>query len=251
MMKLSRLLINVVIVDKKLRRNCMYDVVANTPDFMVVYKKPNVSFHSESGDAGLFETVKQQEALSELYPVHRLDKITSGLLVMAKTASANHELTEQFRLRQVEKYYLAISGKKPKKSQGLIVGDMAPARRGAWKLQTTTTNPAITQFFNKGMIEGRRLFIVKPYTGKTHQIRVALKSVGSPICGDDLYGGDALSDRGYLHAYCLSFKVAGKDYRFCELPREGDHFLSPVFLEAVADYQEPWTLPWPALKVMH
>jgi len=226
----------------------MYELVASTPEFIVVYKKPNVSFHSESGSAGLFETIRQQEQLAELYPVHRLDKITSGLLVMAKTADANHALTEQFRLRQVEKYYLAISNKKPKKKEGLIKGDMAPARRGAWKLLASQQNPAITQFFNKGIGNGNRLFIVKPHTGKTHQIRVALKSLGSPILGDTLYG-DNLSDgeRAYLHAYSIAFKLAGQEYRYLELPREGAEFLTPEFCAAIIEYQQPWLLSWPAL----
>lgn len=64
----------------------MYELIASNPAFLIVYKKPGVSLHSESGYAGLFETIKLQEELTELYPVHRLDKITSGLLMMAKTA---------------------------------------------------------------------------------------------------------------------------------------------------------------------
>ena len=153
----------------------MYDVVENNSDFIVIYKKPNTSFHSESGEPGLFETVRQTEKLDELFPVHRLDKVTSGLLVMAKTADVNRQLTEAFRERRAEKYYLAISTKKPTKKQGLIKGDMASARRGAWKLLVTQDNPATTQFFSKSIAAGRRLFIIKPHTGKTHQIRVALK----------------------------------------------------------------------------
>lgn len=227
---------------------CMYELIASTPAFIVVYKRPGVSFHSESGNAGLFEMVKQQELLTELYPVHRLDKITSGLLIMAKTAEANHALTEQFRLRQIEKYYLAISNKKPKKKQGLIKGDMAPARRGAWKLLASQQNPAITQFFSKGISGGKRLFIVKPHTGKTHQIRVALKSLGSPIVGDDLYGDSGKEGgRAYLHAYSIAFKLAGQAYHYSALPREGDAFLTQEFHAALAEYQQPWLLSWPAL----
>lgn len=225
----------------------MYELVASTAEFIIVYKKPNVSFHSESGSAGLFETIKQKEQLTELYPVHRLDKITSGLLVMAKTAATNHALTEQFRLRQVEKYYVAISHKKPKKKEGLIKGDMTPARRGAWKLLLSQQNPAITQFFNKGMGDGKRLFMVKPHSGKTHQIRVALKSLGAPILGDELYGDSASEERAYLHAYSIAFTLAGQEYRYTELPREGTEFLSPEFHAAIAEYQQPWLLSWPVL----
>jgi tRNA pseudouridine32 synthase / 23S rRNA pseudouridine746 synthase len=226
----------------------MYDIVENTPNFVVVYKKPGSSFHSESGSAGLFETIKQNEGFPELFPVHRLDKVTSGLLVMAKNAATNQALTQAFSNREIEKYYLAISTKKPLKKQGLVKGDMASSRRGAWKLVASCNNPAITQFFNKGMGEGKRLFIVKPYTGKTHQIRVALKSLGSPILGDELYAGHHPSDRTYLHAYSLAFSVNNQFYRFTELPREGSWFLDIAFSSALGEWAEPWNLPWPVAK---
>ena len=225
-----------------------YELIESNKDFLIIYKKPNASFHSENNERGLFETVKQCEGLQELYPVHRLDKVTSGILVMAKTAAANQELVKQFKDREVEKYYLAISPKKPKKKQGLIKGDMEAARRGAWKLLPTYLNPAITQIFSTGLGEGKRLFIVKPHSGKTHQIRVALKSIGAPIMGDALYA-DAEScvdiDRVYLHAYSLAFSLEGKAYRFTELPREGSSFLSAEFNSAMQEFLTPWALAWP------
>lgn len=226
----------------------MYDVIEDNNEFLLVYKKPNTNFHTENGDLGLFETIKQTQGLAELYPVHRLDKVTSGLLLLAKTAEANQSLVEQFKAREVEKYYLAISSKKPKKKQGLIKGDMASARRGAWKLLPSQTNPAVTQFFSCALGDGRRLFIVKPHTGKTHQIRVALKSIGSPIMGDALYAEAASCmgiDRVYLHAYSLAFSLQGKAYRFTQLPREGKHYLSKDFMDAAVAYAEPWQLSWP------
>ncbi|HSC68977.1 MAG TPA: TIGR01621 family pseudouridine synthase [Cellvibrio sp.] len=228
----------------------MYHLIENNSEFVVVYKQPNTSFHSESGEPGLFETIKQTEGFRELFPVHRLDKVTSGLLVMAKSHEVNQRLTDAFKKREVEKYYLAISAKKPTKKQGLIKGDMAPARRGARKLLPTYENPAITQFFSKSIAAGLRLFIVKPYTGKTHQIRVALKSIGAPIMGDSLYG-DALEsenyDRCYLHAYSLAFRLGEKLYRYTQLPREGEYFFNAPFVEAVDEWREPWLLPWPVI----
>ena len=228
----------------------MYDIVENNSEFVVIYKKPNTSFHSESGEPGLFETLKQTEGFRELFPVHRLDKITSGLLVMAKTAEINRLLNDAFRNRQVEKYYLAISAKKPNKKQRLIKGDMTPSRRGAWKLLASQENPAATQFFSKSITAGRRLFIIKPHTGKTHQIRVALKSIGAPILGDRLYG-DAIAseacDRSYLHAYSLGFWLGEKHYRYTQLPREGEFFCDTFFAESIQEWREPWLLPWPSL----
>jgi tRNA pseudouridine32 synthase / 23S rRNA pseudouridine746 synthase len=230
--------------------NDVYELIENNEHFLVIYKKPNTSFHSEDGERGLFETVKQTQGLAELYPVHRLDKVTSGLLVMAKTATANQELVNQFKNREIQKFYLAISAKKPKKKQGLIKGDMESARRGAWKLLATHANPAITQFFSTSIGEGRRLFIVKPHTGKTHQIRVALKSIGAPIVGDALYSDAAScvdSDRVYLHAFSLAFKLNEQDYRFTELPREGDLFATAEFNTAIKEFLSPWQLAWPKI----
>ncbi len=230
--------------------NDVYELIESNEHFLIIYKKPNTSFHSDDGGQGLFETVKQTERLSELYPVHRLDKVTSGLLVMAKTAAANQELVDQFKNRQIEKYYLALSAKKPKKKQGLIKGDMASARRGAWKLLPSFDNPAITQFFSASAGEGVRLFIVKPHTGKTHQIRVALKSIGAPILGDALYADASACetiDRVYLHAYSIGFSLLGQDYRFTEMPREGEYFKSPEFQLALQAFLSPWSLTWPRI----
>jgi tRNA pseudouridine32 synthase/23S rRNA pseudouridine746 synthase len=226
----------------------MYSLIENNEYFLVVYKQPGSSFHREEGVPGLFETVKKNEMLEELYPVHRLDKVTSGLLVMAKTAATNQALVSLFAERKVEKYYLAISDKKPKKKQGLVKGDMERTRRSAWKLLPTDKNPAVSQFFSTSLGEGKRLFLIKPYTGKTHQIRVALKSLGAPILGDELYGASDVSvDRTYLHAYSLAFSLAGKDYRFKILPREGEFFLSPEFLTVVETFAQPQALPWPRI----
>jgi tRNA pseudouridine32 synthase/23S rRNA pseudouridine746 synthase len=228
--------------------NDSYELIESNEQFLIIYKKPNINFHSEDGKCGLFETVKQAEGLSELYPVHRLDKVTSGLLVMAKTAATNQALVNQFKNREVQKFYLAISGKKPKKKQGLIKGDMESARRGAWKLLPTLTNPAITQFFSTSLGEGKRLFIVKPHTGKTHQIRVALKSIGAPILGDTLYADVASCvdiDRVYLHAFSLAFTLNGKNYRFTEVPREGDLYITTEFNSAIQQFLSPWNLAWP------
>lgn len=228
----------------------LYEIIENNPHFCVVYKKPGASFHSEAGDPGLFELVKQRCKFTELFPVHRLDKMTSGLLVMAKTAAANQSLCEQFERRQVEKFYLAISQKKPAKKEGLVKGDMQPSRRGTWMLTKQLNNPAITQFFSKGVGDGRRLFVVRPSTGKTHQIRVALKSIGAPIAGDNLYGDSAQQagvDRGYLHAYSLAFMYDEKHYRYTCLPREGQWFIDELFMSAMTEYLSPWELRWPRI----
>jgi tRNA pseudouridine32 synthase/23S rRNA pseudouridine746 synthase len=138
------------------------------------------------------------------FPVHRLDKPTSGILIVALTREANRELSQLFAAREVTKTYLAISTQKPKKKQGWIKGDMAPSRRGQFKLLRSQENPAISYFESESISAGLRGFKLYPKTGKTHQLRVAMKSIGSPILGDGLYAGES-ADRLYLHAWQLSF----------------------------------------------
>jgi tRNA pseudouridine32 synthase / 23S rRNA pseudouridine746 synthase len=232
----------------------MFDLLEKNADFWLVYKHPGASFHSDSGEIGVFETIKQlafSEGIENLFPVHRLDKVTSGLMLVATHEAANRELCAMFEDRKIEKYYLAISDKTPSKKQGSVVGDMQASRRGSWKLTKTKLNPAITQFFSKSIAPYQRLFIVKPGTGKTHQIRVALKSLGAAIAGDPLYSAEHASDfdRCYLHAFCLRFSLFDKSYQFIQLPKEGILYLQDQFLQAMDEYMEPWNLNWPVISV--
>jgi tRNA pseudouridine32 synthase / 23S rRNA pseudouridine746 synthase len=221
-------------------------VLADTLDYIVVNKPPGITIQRDiEGDLpGLLELTAQQCGVAKLLPVHRLDKLTSGIVVMAKHSEANRLLAEQFAARQVEKFYLAISIRKPRKKQGLISGDMERSRRRSWKLLSRQENPAQTQFFSASIGPGKRLFLLRPRTGKTHQLRVALKSIGAPILGDDLYGADS-ADRGYLHAYVLRFRWQEQWLTFKALPEQGSLFQEEGFLEAMVAYEEPWGLGWP------
>jgi len=237
----------------------MFKIITQTNDFVIVSKNANVNFHDE-GDhgTGLFSQVKNhlllQHDINELYPVHRLDKMTSGLLIFAKSKSSAKIFGELFHHHQVEKYYLAISDKKPAKKQGLIKGDMAKSRRGMFKLLRTTDNPAITQFFSHNIGNKQRLYLLKPHSGKTHQLRVALSSIGAPILGDPLYETklndeqSTIKDRGYLHAYALRFVFLEKEYEFITPPSEGAYYLSEEVKVKLAEITKPWLLKWPKLK---
>ena len=214
-------------------------------DFLVVDKPAGLNFHSEDS-AGLVVLVKEQYKLEEIYPLHRLDKMTSGLVIFGKSKEAAQQFGKLFENREIEKYYLAISLRKPKKKQGWIKGDMKSARRGSWMFAKTNDNPAVTQFHSTALREGERAFLVKPHTGKTHQIRVALKSIGSPIAGDIRYAqsDDAKREgRGYLHAYALRFEYKGEQYSFVQPPKEGARFLSDTFSNTLSQtWQKPWEL---------
>ncbi len=226
------------------------NIVDHQNDFLVVNKPANSNFHDEESlGHGFYSQIKkfaqEQLGINELYPVHRLDKMTSGLIIFAKNIASARAFQIMFEQHQVEKYYLAIADGKPKKKQGLIKGDMEKSRRGMWKLLRTVNNPAISQFLSFNLVPKRRLYLIKPHTGRTHQIRVALNSIGVPILGDPLYGLSDAGDRGYLHAFALKFTLNNHDYHYCLKPVEGDEFNRPETIAAIAQLTPPWQQIWP------
>ena len=199
------------------------DIVYQTDDFIIIYKPCGLSVHKDQSEIGLTTLVAKQLGMPQVWLVHRLDKVTSGLLILALNAESAVEFFRLFSEHHIQKTYLALSNQKPKKKQGLIVGDMQKARNGAWKLCQSKENPAITRFESVSCEPNLRLFILKPQTGKTHQLRVAMKSLGSPILGDALYGKNTENiDRTYLHAARLQFEFKGKAFDVFTPPKGGE-----------------------------
>ena len=227
----------------------MIEIHFENEDFLVAEKPPECEFHDNEQDDGFFTLLKSQFVGQKLYPVHRLDKPTSGLILAAKNIDTCNELNRLFEKHEIQKFYLAISDRKPKKKQGWVIGDMQRSRRKSWKLLNSKKNPAITQFFSKSIGPNLRAFLLKPHTGKTHQLRVALKAIGSPICGDELYYPDVKKlDRCYLHAYALKFELKSETFSFVSSPK-GDYYeLASMLDELGSTWQIPWQLTWPKLK---
>lgn len=199
------------------------DIVYQTDDFIIIYKPCGLSVHKDQSEIGLTTLLAEQLDMPQVWLVHRLDKVTSGLLILALNAESAAEFFRLFSEHHIQKTYLALSNQKPKKKQGLIVGDMQKVRNGAWKLCQSKENPAITRFESVSCEPNLRLFILKPQTGKTHQLRVAMKSLGSPILGDALYGKKTENiDRTYLHAARLQFEFKGQTFDVFTLPKEGE-----------------------------
>lgn len=217
-------------------------ILYECPDFLAVAKPSGIGMHTEHDELGVI--VHLQHQLGErLFPVHRLDKETSGILVVARHKQAAACFQTLFAQRAMEKYYLALGGSKPKKKQGLISGDMEKGRNGSWLLLKSQANPARTQFFSHGTGTGQRLYVLKPLTGKTHQLRVALKSISAPIVGDTRYKGEA-APRLMLHATALRFDWNGERIQLLLHPSEQEDF-------TVLDWQQfplvetPWAYAWP------
>ena len=202
-------------------------------DFFVFDKPAGISFHSEDG-AGFFAQLTKQYPTETLFPVHRLDKITSGLLLVARNKPAAQQLGQLFESHAIKKTYIALTDQKPSKKQGTISGDMQRTRGGNWKLLHSKKNPAITRFTSHSLAPNLRLFVLAPQTGRTHQLRVMMKALGSPIIGDLRYGGTA-ADRGYLHAQRLQFDWNGEAINAHLMPDAGELFTQ--FADAINGHQ--------------
>lgn len=140
--------------------------------------------------------------------VHRLDRFTSGVLLVAKTDAAHQSLAQQFASRTVEKVYLALvegvlegSGR----IQKPIVRD--PRNRARMTARLSTGRSALTDWQVMETFEGFTLLQIRIGTGRTHQIRAHMASLGHPVAGDRLYGAKAsLWNRFFLHAHRLGFR---------------------------------------------
>jgi 23S rRNA pseudouridine1911/1915/1917 synthase len=162
--------------------------------------------------------------------VHRLDKGTSGIVVIAKTPAAKAALSAQFADRKVQKRYQALVDGVPGESEATID---APITRHHADRTRMTVRPdgkaAETRYQIDRVVGGRALLDVYPKTGRTHQIRVHLAALGTPITGDATYGtANPDLDRPFLHAAGLELEhpVSGQRAEFtAPLPPELTDFL--------------------------
>lgn len=145
--------------------------------------------------------------------VHRLDKETSGILIVAKTPDAFTSLQKQFKEREIEKSYTALVHGELTSKKGEI---KAPVGRLPWRRDRFGVLPggrdAVTYYEVKGEYKDYTLLVLYPKTGRTHQIRIHLKYIGHPIVGDMFYAGrkTARGDRKwcprlFLHASSIKF----------------------------------------------
>jgi len=143
--------------------------------------------------------------------VHRLDKETSGVILVARTAAAQLELKRQFKAREVKKVYLALIAGRPAREEGSFDWPIGRHHRHGERMSIKTDKPrtAITDYRIARTIGGFTLLEVRPLTGRTHQIRVHLAAAGHPVVGDRRYGsrkaGGTTFPRLFLHARELSF----------------------------------------------
>lgn len=191
-------------------------IVVDKPAGLVVH--PGSGTHSGTlVNALLYHYPEIRETGERARPgiVHRLDKETSGVMVVARSDTSRNNLVEQFRQRKVEKEYIAIICGSPEKDSGVFTSGIGRHTTNRIKMSSRTNSPkqAYTQWNVLGRYGKYSLVKVVPKTGRTHQIRVHFSEAGFPVLEDSMYGGKRSSDgvtghelgRHALHSHVLRF----------------------------------------------
>ncbi|WP_033074133.1 RluA family pseudouridine synthase [Sphingopyxis sp. MWB1] len=154
--------------------------------------------------------------------VHRLDRDTSGCLLLARNPKAHGRFTRAFENREVEKQYLAIIEGVPVEERGTIdlpLAKVSTAERGWRMVGDAKGKAAISHWEKLAEVDGRALLRFRPETGRTHQLRVhALEGLGFPILADPVYGRGGAKDRTLLHAERLVVQRGAKPPIVAEAP---------------------------------
>lgn len=196
-------------------------VLFEHPDFLVLYKPAGIMVH-EAPSAGEqvtlvdwlkahFQEIAQVGIAQRPGIVHRLDKDTSGVIIIARTTQAHIQLSDMFKNREMYKEYLAIVLGKPEQIGTIeypIARDPKTGHRMTHKI--AYGRPATTHYEIQKYMPEAALILAHPITGRTHQIRVHFSAIGHPLLADKLYGTSSeLIGRQALHAHSLSFIYQG------------------------------------------
>lgn len=213
----------------------LLDVIFENDDLIVINKPPGMVVHPAAGhDSGTLvhavlgydpdiEGVGGEERPGV---VHRLDKDTSGLILLAKNDKAHHWLQEQFRDRKVQKTYLALVDGAPPTPSGRVeapIGRDPSHRKKMAIVPEGKGREAVSEYKTLETFPNHTLLKFHPLTGRTHQIRLHCAFLGCPVVGDEVYGRKKPTiemGRHFLHAHQLSIALPGE--------KELHHFEAPL-----------------------
>lgn len=201
------------------------DIIYENDDVMVINKPAGMVVHPAVGhssgtlvNAALFHAPELEGIGGEQRPgvIHRLDKDTSGLILIAKNERAHRYLQDQFRLRKVQKVYLALVDGHPPTPSGVV--DAAVGRDPSQRKRMAIVSPAkgreaVSEYKTLETFPEHTLIEVHPHTGRTHQIRLHMAFLGCPIVADTIYGYRKPSlplHRHFLHAQMLRVHLPGE-----------------------------------------
>lgn len=201
------------------------DIVFENDDLIVVNKPAGMVVHPAAGHAsgtlvnamlGYDPEIEGIGGEERPGVVHRLDKETSGLILLAKNDRAHRWLQDQFRLRKVEKTYLALVDGKPPTPSGRVetyIGRDPSHRKRMAIVSESRGREAISEYKTLESFANHTLLEFHPLTGRTHQIRLHCAFLGCPIVGDEVYGRKKPTveiDRHFLHAFYLKIALPGE-----------------------------------------
>lgn len=211
------------------------DIIFENDDLIVVNKPAGMVVHPAAGhssgtlvNAVLGYDPDLEGIGGEERPgvVHRLDKATSGLILLAKNERAHRWLQDQFRLRKVEKTYLALVDGKPPTPSGRVEAYIGRDPKQRKKMAIVSENKgreSVSEYKTLEEFAKHTLLEFHPHTGRTHQIRLHCAFLKCPIVGDEVYGRKAATieiGRHFLHAYRLKIVLLNE--------REPRHFEAPL-----------------------
>jgi len=189
---------------------------------LAVDKPEGVVSISEGGKGGLPELLRERGVyVGRLYPVHRLDREASGVIVFAKNPAAHRFLNGEFDRREVRKTYLALVHGVIPSNRGIINKPIREFGSGRMGVDEKLGKSSSTEFKVYERMKGYTLVRAYPLTGRRHQIRVHLYSLGHPIVGDPRYGDRALQEkfpRLMLHAMIIELDLPGGERQRIEAP---------------------------------
>lgn len=216
---------------KELPQNINIEIIEKNKNFLIINKPAGLVVHAPTKNyqdatltdwiVGEHEEIAHVGLIDRPGIVHRLDKDTSGLMIIPRTNHAHATLTDMFKERKIKKTYLAIVVGHPEQSGTIdyYIGRHPTVKNKMHHFSNTTkresSKQALTHYEVVTYFKDYSLIKVKPVTGRTHQIRVHFAALGFPLLADSVYGQKSkLLKRHALHASELSFELDGTSYNF-------------------------------------